>query len=152
MLTGCNTGWGDFDDVYTTLDSLRHNVNRLFESGFDRGWPGGASSRAWPRSNVIDAGDSLIVTAEVPGLTDKDIEVTLNQDVLSLTGQRKVTVPEGYSAHRQERTPVAFARSFALPSRVDPEKVSARVKDGILTVKLEKATEARPRQIQINAA
>jgi HSP20 family protein len=152
MLSRWNDGRNEFDDMFATLDSLRQDMNRLFGDALGRGRAGGPGSTVWPRTNLIDAGSSLILAAEVPGLSDKDVEVTLNQDVLSMTGERKVTAPEGYSAHRQERAPIKFARSFALPSKVNPERVSATVKDGVLIVKLEKATEALPRQVKVNAA
>ena len=107
---------------------------------------------AWPRTNLVDAGATLLVTAEVPGLSEKDIHLTLNQDVLTLTGRRNVEAPEGYSAHRQERGSVNFSRSIALPSRVNADRTHAAVKNGILTVTLEKAPDSMPRQIAIDVA
>jgi HSP20 family protein len=152
MLSRWNADWREFDDMFATLDSLRHDMNRLFGAGSGHSWAGSPGSTVWPRANLIDAGSSVILAAEVPGLSDKDVEVTLSQDVLSIAGERKVKAPEGYSAHRQERTPIKFARSFALPSKINPEKVSATVKDGVLIVKADKATEALPRQVKVNAA
>ncbi|MCK6588252.1 MAG: Hsp20/alpha crystallin family protein, partial [Polyangiaceae bacterium] len=72
-------------------------------------------------------------------------------DVLTLKGERKSDAPQGYTAHRRERAPIQFARSFSLPCRVDLEKTSAVVKDGLLTVTMAKAPEAQPRQIQVQA-
>jgi HSP20 family protein len=69
-----------------------------------------------------------------------------------VSGERRVQTPEGYSAHRQERAAINFSRSFALPCRVNADRTSASVKNGILTVTLEKAADAMPRQIAIKAA
>jgi HSP20 family protein len=152
MLTHWNTGWREFDEMFSAVNQLRQQVEGALEGGYGRSadrdlW----AASNWPRTNLTDEGASLVLTAEVPGLGEKDIQLTLHQDVLSVSGERKVEVPAGYSAYRQERRPLRFARSFALPCRVNPDKVSATVKDGILTVTLEKAAEAMPRQIKIGA-
>jgi HSP20 family protein len=152
MLTRWNSGWKEFDEMFSTMNQLRRYMDSVFDEGLARSPEGGPwASSVWPRTTLIDGGASLVVTAEVPGLTEKDIQLTLNQDVLNISGERKVEAPRGYSAHRQERRPVTFARSFALPCKVDPERVSAAVRNGILTVRLEKAADAMPRQIKIAA-
>ena len=71
--------------------------------------------------------------------------------MLTISGERKVEAPEGYSVHRQERGSVKFSRSFTFPCRIDTEKASATVKDGVLTIKLAKAAEAKPRKITVTA-
>jgi HSP20 family protein len=156
MLTRWNRGLNDFEEMFSAMNHLRTYMDRVFEDTLgDRSWDGNRalpfSAGTWPRTNLIDAGSKLIVTAEVPGLTDKDIKLTLNQEVLSISGERDVKAPEGYSAHRQERLAVNFSRSFALPCRVDADRTTASVKNGILTVTLEKAADAMPRQIAVKA-
>jgi HSP20 family protein len=155
MLTRWNTGWSDFDDMFAMMNQLRSYMDRVFEDTFGSRFAEGRAlpfyAGTWPRANLIDAGSNLIVTAEVPGLSEKDIKLTLNQEVLTISGERKVQAPEGYSAHRQERAAVSFSRSFALPCRVNADRSSASVKDGILTVTLEKAADAMPRQIAVKA-
>lgn len=144
------TRWGEFDRSWDFFDDFRHRMDRLFDeygASADRGDAAGV----WPRATLADGGRELIVTADLPGLSEKDIRLTINQDVLSLAGERKVDAPAGYSVHRQERTPVRFSRSFALPCRVDAEKTQAQVKDGVLTVTLPKVPEAQPRQIAVRA-
>jgi HSP20 family protein len=143
--------WGfadDSDRTYGALDDFRRQMDRLFE-GFDARWAG---SEAGPRAELRDTGADLVLEAEVPGLADKDIQLTVTQDSLALTGERKIDAPEGYSVHRRERGFQRFARSFALPTRVDTERVTATVKQGLLTVTLPKAAEARPRQIAVKAS
>jgi HSP20 family protein len=153
MLMRWNTGWNDLDDVFQAMNQLRLQMDRLAADTLggrlwdDRGAALYASS--WPRTNLVDAGDHLLVSAEVPGLGEQDIRISLTQDVLTISGARQVQVPEGYRVHRQERSSLEFARSFPLPCRVDAERTSATVKDGILTVTLAKSPEAMPRQIAI---
>jgi HSP20 family protein len=142
----------DFDRSFLALDELRRRMDRLFEE-FDsgRGDEAGTAS-GWPRANLMDTGAELVLVAEVPGLTEKDISLTLSQDSLTLKGTRPAEVPEGYSVHRQERGSIQFARTFALPTRIDAEKGGAVVKHGLLTVTLPKAAEVRPRQISVRAS
>lgn len=155
MLTRWNTSWSDFDEAFSAISQLKTYMDRVFEDAFGGHLADGGTSplimRTWPRANLIDAGTKLILTAEVPGLSEKDIKLTLNQEVLTLSGERKVEAPEGYSAHRRERRSVSFSRSLALPCQVNAESTSATVRDGILTVTIEKAADAMPRQIAIKA-
>ena len=149
-------GWSEFDDMFSAINRLRNTMDRVFED--TRGWAGWSPralpsfGAAWPRANLADTGTSLTITAEVPGLSEKDLKLSLNQDVLTVSGERATQVPEGYMTHRQERPSVEFSRSLSLPCAVDPERAAATVKDGILTVKLEKAKEAMPRQISVKAS
>jgi len=151
MLSRLSSGFADFDDIFSAMNQLREYMDRVFE-------PGGGELRSlapwagtWPRVNVIDTGSQLVLTAEVPGLTQDALQLTLDQDVLSISGERKPDVPEGYTLHRQERPALTFSRSFALPCKVEPDKASASVKHGVLTITLEKATEALPRQISVKS-
>ena len=153
------TRWSDFDRTFTAMDQLRRRMDRLYEAD----WPRAARAyfdepeatwgrgNAFPRVNFHDAGSFLLLTAEVPGVAVKDLDLTVNQDVLTMKGERRPDAPEGYSVHRQERLPVRFARSFTLPCKVDLEKTTADVKDGILTLVLPKAAEAQPRQIAVRS-
>lgn len=140
----------DFDRTLDLLDELRSQMDRVWHDYDDRRGPGYGT--AWPRVTCFDAGANLVLTADVPGLGEKDVTLTLDDGVLTLAGERKVKAPEGYAAHRQERAGFRFSRSIALPTKVDAEKTTATVKNGVLTVTLAKAPEARPRQIAIRAS
>ncbi|MDB4938120.1 MAG: hypothetical protein JWP87_5092 [Labilithrix sp.] len=147
----------DFDRTFDVLDELRRQMDRVWNDydgswGVTRSTTQPLSTASWPRCNVLDAGANLVVTTEVPGLSEKDLDVSLEDGVLTIAGERKPTELEGYAVHRRERPALRFARSFALPMKVDAEKTSASVKDGILTITLAKAPEARPRQISVKAA
>jgi len=147
------TRWSDLNRSFTFLDEFQRRMNRLFDE-FDVGrWPEGYDWRTttWPPTNIHDNGKELLLLAEVPGLSEKDIQITGNQEMITLSGERKADAPEGYSVHRQERGAVKFSRSFTLPCKVDMERTSAFVKNGVLTVTMAKAAEAQPRQITVKA-
>lgn len=142
--------WSDFDRTFAALDELRRQLDSTFYFGPARRAQLGLTG--WPAIDVQDTGSALVVTADVPGLQASDLNIQLHDGTLTLEGERKVEAPEGYSVHRRERPAARFARSLTLPAKVDPEKVSAAVADGVLRVTLEKAAEARPRQISIKTA
>jgi HSP20 family protein len=99
-----------------------------------------------------DNGSDFVLRADVPGMSEGDIQINLAGDTLTLQGERKLDVPEGHSVHRRERSAVRFAKSYQLPARVDADKVNATLKHGVLTLTLPKAAEAQPRQISVKAA
>jgi HSP20 family protein len=156
MQTQWNTGWHQFDDMFSAFNDLRTRMDSLFDDVFGGPLQGaralGAAYEGWPRANLVDDGNQLVLTAEIPGLSERDVKLTLNQEVVTISGERKVEAPEGYSVHRRERANVNFTRSFALPCRVNADRASATIKDGILTVALEKSADAMPRQITVSAA
>ena len=144
-------GWGDFDRTLLALDELRRHMGRVFdETGTERALGGGGPAN-WPPTNLYDTGSEMVLRAEMPGVSEKDLDLRINQDVLTVSGKRQTEVPEGYSAHRRERGAMRFSRSFTLPFKVDPESCDATLKNGILSVKIAKAPDARPRQISVKA-
>jgi HSP20 family protein len=147
------TRFYDFNPSFSPLDELRRRFDRVFEDIDREPAPREAASVAvGPRVNLYDRGAELVLTADVPGLSEKDLQITLDRESLTIRGERKVTPPEGYTAHRRERESLKFARSFTLPAKVDPERASATVKDGVLTLTLAKAADAQPRQIAVKSA
>lgn len=95
--------------------------------------------------------DEIVLRADLPGVADDAIDLTLHEDSLTLTAHRGVARPEGYDkVHLDERRPFKFTRSFSLPARVDPERVGARFNDGVLTVRMAKAEAVKPRQIAVS--
>lgn len=143
------TRWNDYDRSFAMLDELRRRMDSLL-SDWDRG--GLATGAAgWPRVNLYDADSQVVLEAELPGVNKDDLDIQVTRDGLALSGKRAVEVPEGYSVHRRERGAIQFARSFTLRDKVDPEKVKAELKDGVLTLTLEKAPEAQPRKIALRS-
>jgi HSP20 family protein len=144
--------WGFTDDFarsFGLLEDFRRRLDRAFDDVSGADW---SASAAWPRASLEDTGSELVLVAEVPGLESKDLEITGSRDTLTVAGRRDTSLPDGAALHRQERGQMSFARSFALPVHVDPDRVSADLKDGLLTITLPKAAEARPRQISVQAS
>lgn len=131
--------------------AAREPFFRLFDTFFtDAGEDVG--TRTWtPPVDIQETPDSYHIQAELPGLTKDDIHVTLENNVLRLTGERKWekdVKKENY--HRVERSYGSFARSFALPNQVSSDKVEAKFENGVLSVVVPKAEAAKPRQISIS--
>lgn len=149
------TRFDDFDRTIAAMDHLRRRMDRLFDE-YDPERPrGGDVERMWsarfPRLTFADAGASLVLQADLPGVGDKDVQLSIQQDVLTVSGERRHDAPQGWYVHRQERAPFKFSRSFALPCKVDPETSTATLKNGVLTITLPKAPSATPRQITVKA-
>jgi len=146
------TRFDDFDRTFATMDQMRRRLDRLFDELEPMPSRGRDAERMWsgrfPRLAFADTGSSLVLEADLPGLGEKDVQLSIHQDVLTIGGERRQEAPPGVP-HRQERRPVRFSRSFTLPCKVDPEKSTATLKNGVLTVTLAKATEAQPRQIAV---
>lgn len=139
------------DRFFPALAEMRRHMDDVW-TAYDHAPFSLAEGQAWPRTHLWDDGAALVLRAEVPGLSEKDINLSLNQDVLTLSGERRVVAPEGYQAHRKDRPAFRFSRSFALPTKVDAERVTATVKNGVLTVTLNKVPESQPRQITVRAS
>jgi len=135
------TGWPEFDRTFRTFDLLQRQMDRVLEE-----------TDAWPVVSVKPENDGFTVEAALPGVTDGDVEVTIENDTLTLRGKRNADAPEGYEVRHKERATRTFQRKLVLGSKVDAEAISASMKHGILTLKLPKAKEARPRRIAVNAS
>jgi len=124
-----------------------HAFGQLFESPTRPQLTGG-----WvPAVDLYEGKDSFTVKCELPGLKKDDIGISLHDGFLTISGERKreEKVQEG-EVYRTERYEGRFSRSLALPSKVDAEKINASYKDGVLTVTLPKAEEAKPKQVKVN--
>jgi HSP20 family protein len=124
------------------LANLQDELDRLFESPV----------AVWsPRLDVQEDKDNFVIRAELPGLKREDIEVSLHDGALVISGERKIEkVEEGVEVHRQERYHGKFQRALTLPTPVAADKITAQYKDGVLTVTLPKVEEAKPKQIDIS--
>ena len=138
--------------TFGRLFNLRDELDRLFEGPF--GELGGASPllSVWnPAVDVYEDKDNVFVKAELPGMKKEDIEVSLHAGTLSISGERKAEEKhDSADTYRVERFVGRFHRTITLPSEVKHDHISAQYKDGILTVTLPKAEEAKPRQIEVN--
>ena len=131
-------------------------LNSMLEDAFG-GWPVGAEqgtvTSAWlPPVDVLEDKDGVRLTAELPGVRQDDVQISLEHNVLTIRGEKKAEVEaQSDRVRRVERQYGAFERSFALPSTVDADRIEARFEHGVLTVTLPKAEKAKPRQIEIKA-
>lgn len=142
--------WMDFNDPLRTFEALRRRMDqtlREFADGEVRG-----QNLAYPRAGLRDNKDSYVLVAEVPGLTESELQLSATQESLTISGERKATAPKGYAVHRRERGDLRFSRSFALPARIDSDNVTAELKNGLLVVTMPKHPEAQPKQITVKAA
>jgi HSP20 family protein len=142
------TRWEPFRE----MTDIQHEVNRLFDSFFGRPAMTPAAERMWvPASDMRETKDDLYVTLEVPGVRDKDVQVTITGDVLTVKGERKWEKElEDDSYHRVERVYGKFERTVPLPVAVQADKVKASYRDGVLEIKLPKAEEVKPKEIKID--
>ena len=143
------TRWDPFRD----LSILQERMNRVFEDAAGRGWKGEEPSptTSWsPAVDIYETDNQIMVQAELPGIEKKDIALQLENNVLTLKGERrfeKETKQENY--HRIERSYGGFSRAFTIPTIVDEEKIRADYKDGILKIELPKKEQVKSKQIKI---
>jgi len=105
---------------------------------------------SYPFINLFQEGDNVIMTAEVPGMNKADIKLEIKDNLLRISGKRKVEYPEKASAHRLERRNIDFDRTIRLPVKVDPALINAEYKNGILKVVLPRSESDKPKAIEIN--
>ena len=144
--------WEPFRD----LIQLQDRMNRLFDESFrgagravpDEDWALGGS---WaPAVDIYEKDGNIVLQAELPGIDSKDVDIRLENNVLTLRGERKFdSEVKRDHYHRVERSYGGFTRSFTLPSIVDQEKIKAEYRDGVLRLTLPKREEAKPKQINI---
>ncbi len=135
-----------------SLFDLRSSVDRLFDDffGLDRPTLREPSLNVVPAVDLEETGDAFKITAELPGMDKKDIQITFENNVLSISGEKKAEKEikeENY--HRLERSYGKFHRSFELPGYIDRDKIEADYKDGILHITIPKTEEAKPKQIEV---
>ena len=136
------------------LSNLRDELDSLFELPFLSNFANQTQLfSGWtPALDLYQSNDNVVAVVELPGMRKEDIEISLHEGTLTISGERKNETGDNGNSERSERYVGKFRRSITLPSRVDASKVNATYKDGILTVTLPKAEEAKPRQIQVNIA
>jgi HSP20 family protein len=142
------SAWPSFDRWANLRDEMSNLLELPFWSNFGRqtqlfsGWT--------PALDLYQNNDNLIAIVELPGMRKEDIEISLHDGMLTISGERSSGSSDGENAERTERFSGKFRRSITLPTRVDAGKVNATYKDGLLTVTLPKAEEAKPKQIKVN--
>jgi len=143
--------WNPYGEFNTLADRMNRLVNEAFrgssegESELGSGW--------YPVVDIFEKGDDLVLEAELPGLKKEDIDIRVENNVLTLRGQRKreqEAKTDGYV--RTERSYGTFTRSFTLPTTVAVDKINATYREGVLTLTLPRAEEAKPKQIPVKVS
>ena len=139
-------------DSFRDFGDMQAEVNRLFDNFLGRPAQAGGMERVWaPAVDMYETKDALVVVAELPGLDEKAIHLSIIGDVLNLRGDRQWNQEvKQESCYRGERWYGKFERSLPLPMPVQADKVTAKYRDGVLTITLPKVEEIRPKEIKID--
>lgn len=136
--------WADFEKMRRELD--------LLLQGGGSAWDGRLAAPVFPALNVSEDSGNIYVRAEIPGVPAAELDISIEGDTLNIKGERKTcATDEKLAYHRRELECGSFSRAITLPCKVDTDKVSAKAVNGIITITLPKADEAKPRQITVHA-
>jgi HSP20 family protein len=133
---------------------LSTEMNRLFSTFFDtptaRGTNGDPMRRWVPAMDIVEAGEHYVVKADLPGMTEADVNIEIEDNVLTISGERKAELEERHAGfYRVERTSGSFSRALTLPEGLDPASVTATFANGVLEVRFPKPVQAAPHRVQI---
>jgi HSP20 family protein len=139
-------------EPFRGLSTLHDQINRLFEDSLFRGQPGDTSLTTWaPSVDIYETEHELVVKADLPDMEEKDLDVRVENNVLTIRGERKFEKQVNQDNYlRMERAYGSFCRSFSLGNTVDTDKIKAEYKNGVLTVRVPKREEAKPKQIKVS--
>jgi HSP20 family protein len=138
-------------EPFAGFGNLRSVFNGLFDENLGRSSTQPSVSKWYPAVDVLESKDSYLIRAELPGMKREDIKVEVKDGTLVLSGERKSEKPaDGVEYRHVERVTAKFWRSFSLPETVKQDGIEATYKDGILEIRVPKAEEAKPRQIEIS--
>jgi HSP20 family protein len=139
-----------FRSPFEELHRMRQQLDRLFEDAATPQQAVGAG--VFPLINLTEDKDRYFIRAELPGVKGDDIDIQVTANNLSISGERKIAAEEeGARFHRREREAGSFSRMIGLPGDIDPDKVDAKLENGILTVEVSKAEAAKPKQITVKS-
>jgi HSP20 family protein len=145
------TRWEPINDI----SSLSQRMDRMFEELMGRGLRRLAEDDrvrgAWsPAVNILEKKDAIVITADLPGLKAEDVDITVDNGVLTLRGERRLEeASEGETYHRVERVYGVFERTFTLPNSVDVNRIDAKFRNGEMVVTLPKREESKPRAVKV---
>lgn len=135
------------------LFSIHNDINRFFDQWYRpvRYRADGENLDWAPVVDILEADEHVEIRAEIPGLSEKDVQVSVTDDVLTLKGEKtQETEDKDQKYHRVERSYGRFQRSFTLPANLDPEDIKAKFTHGVLTVSIPKVKEVEPKEVQIS--
>jgi HSP20 family protein len=140
------------------LQSIQQEMNRLFGTFFDSQAGGTGATpgtlRRWiPAMDLVEEGDHFVLRADLPGVSEDQVSIELEENVLTISGERKTEQRERSEGYvRVERASGSFARSLVLPEGIDPDSIQAHFDAGVLEVRIPKPEERKPRRVAINVA
>lgn len=133
---------------WAELDEISNRLGRMFE--------GGTNGMSWsPAVNVEERDEELLLTAELPGMSEDDVEIEIENNVLTISGEKRHEREQGEEegrVHVWERVYGAFQRSFTLPRTVEAEDISAEFRNGVLSIRMPKSPQAKPRRIEVRSS
>jgi HSP20 family protein len=135
--------------TWREMDRLRREMDRMLSD-----WPsssGWTAAPAYPAMNVWTNQEGAVVTAELPGVSPEDIDISVVNETLTVTGTRQPEEIEGATYHRRERSKGKFTRSFQLPFRIEGDQVEAAFERGVLHITLPRAEADKPKKISVKA-
>ena len=132
-----------------SFSNLRQDLDRVF--GTYEQSLNGPYAQTGENAQLRDSGSDLVVTIDLPGVSKKDVELTISGDNIFIRATRTLSPPEGYTAHRRERSSFKFEQAFQLPVAVESKTAVTNLQDGVLTVTLPKSPNAQPKQITVKA-
>jgi HSP20 family protein len=140
-------------DLSRDLTDIQTQMNRLFDNFVGQPTSSGLAERVWaPAADMYETKNEVVITAELPGLSEKDIHLSITGDLLTIQGERQWTGDVQDASHyRRERWFGKLERTFSLPMPVESGQIKATYRDGVLTVKLPKVEEIKPKEIKIEA-
>ncbi len=144
------TAWHPVSDFASEFVNMQREIDRMFDR-FRGGMQDDGSATAWlPAVDITENADAFVVNVEVPGIKKNDVKISVQNGVLTVRGERKQEEEsQGETYHRLERSHGVFQRSFTLPTSVKSDKIDAAYNDGVLTITLPKAEEAKPKEIEV---
>ncbi len=147
------TSWDLFEDLRATQDELVRMANRARGRRPGQQYDADASAAFWaPAVDISETKDAYRVTAEIPGVAAGEVEITFEDGLLTIQGERSFDYDAaGEKVHRSERCYGAFRRSITLPSHVQADKIEASAQDGVLQILVPKAEEVQAKRIQVRA-
>ena len=136
-----------YADPFDTLLAFQ----RALENSFSSGWLGGgtAARGAYPPINVFQQGDDLVAIVEMPGVNKEDLNIQAKENTVRIAGQKQIDYPENVSLHRRERLSGVFDRTLVVPMQIDPDRIQAEYKDGLLALFIPRAEQDKPRTIAV---
>lgn len=141
-------------EPFRNLTSFQEQMNRLFEDALFRGRADDSALTSWaPAVDIYETQDELVVKADLPEVNEKDLDVRVENNMLTVRGERKFEREVSEDSYlRVERSYGSFTRSFSLPNTVNTEAIKAEYRNGVLTVRMPKREESKPKQIKVSVS